>query len=202
MIGALILAAGYSRRFGKPKLSESLNNGSSLLEQVLQNTQNIFDDRLVITRSELKNLIHTLHQHQVAYRCLDSTAGISDSIAFGISQISQKTHNSWDACVICLADMPLIESNTYQSVYNTLKTNKTDSIIVAPSFRDKNNDIVRGHPVGFSRPFFNALSGLSGDNGAQQILKKNPTKLSLIAVNDRGILIDFDTQADFEYNYF
>ncbi|MBV1881573.1 MAG: nucleotidyltransferase family protein [Pseudomonadales bacterium] len=199
MIGALILAAGQSKRFGKPKLSEPLKNGSTLIEKVLLKTAGIFDDTLVITRPSMKPLIVTLEQHNVRYSFIDDDMGLGDSIASGLQQVSQELDTKWDACVICLADMPFIESNTYQSIYNELKHSETNTTLVAPYLNSANNDkLKRGHPVGFGRDYFHALSQLSGDTGAQGLLKKHPEHLTLLPVDDPGILMDIDTQSDIE----
>ena len=201
MIGALILAAGQSKRFGKPKLSEPLKNGSTLIEEVLRKTEGIFDDRLVITRSPLNKLITRLERYDVPFLCIDDSTGLGDSIAYGVQQISNEFHEKWDACVICLADMPFIQSNTYQSVYNTLKNSKTNSSLVVPCIKNNADRLIwdevkRGHPVGFGRDYFHTLSHLTGDVGAQKILKENSDNLSLLAVDDHGIFIDIDSQAD------
>ena len=51
--GALVLAAGFSNRFGSVKLQASLSNGHSVLQQTLINLIPAVDEVLVVTRSDV-----------------------------------------------------------------------------------------------------------------------------------------------------
>lgn len=51
----------------------------------------------------------------------------------------------WSAALVCLADMPFIETATYTQLLNYLNE---DSIVV-PEYREQ-----RGNPVGFGRRWF------------------------------------------------
>jgi len=49
-IGALVLAAGYSTRFGDRKLLAQLHNGKAVVLPSLVRVAEVFPERLVITR--------------------------------------------------------------------------------------------------------------------------------------------------------
>ncbi|MEJ2577126.1 MAG: NTP transferase domain-containing protein, partial [Gammaproteobacteria bacterium] len=54
----------------------------------------------------------------------------------------------------------------------------------------------RGHPVGFSARWGAALAGLSGDQGARELLARYPDRLQLVDTDDRGVLADIDHPSD------
>ena len=54
----------------------------------------------------------------------------------------------------------------------------------------------RGHPVGFSAELYSELVALSGDEGARRLLARYPA--FGVEIDDPGVLIDVDTEADLE----
>ena len=93
-----------------------------------------------------------------------------------------------DAWVVALADVPWIASRTIEKVAYALRAGAS---IAAPSLRGQ-----RGHPVGFSRRHRAALAALTGDVGARDIIMRNAAELTLVDVDDPGILGDVDRPAD------
>ena len=55
---------------------------------------------------------------------------------------------------------------------------------------------MRGHPVGFAAELYSELVTLSGDEGARRLVARYPAQG--IEVDDPGVLIDVDTEADLE----
>ncbi|HNJ82567.1 MAG TPA: nucleotidyltransferase family protein, partial [Piscinibacter sp.] len=55
---------------------------------------------------------------------------------------------------------------------------------------------VRGHPVGFSAELYSELVTLRGDEGARRLVARYPA--IGVEVDDPGVLIDVDTEADLE----
>jgi len=60
--------------------------------------------------------------------------------------------------------------------------------IAAPSFQGQ-----RGHPVGFARRHFAALSALQGDEGARSVVATHANAVTLVEIDDPGVLRDIDT---------
>jgi len=54
----------------------------------------------------------------------------------------------------------------------------------------------RGHPVGFAAELYSELTALVGDEGARRLVARYPAHG--VEVNDPGVLIDIDTEADIE----
>jgi molybdenum cofactor cytidylyltransferase len=88
--------------------------------------------------------------------------------------------------VVALADMPWIAHDTIATITAALRD---DTMIIAPVHRGQ-----RGHPVAFGSAHAAALTTLNGDEGARRLLSTHP--LTLLDVEDAGVLRDIDTPAD------
>jgi len=199
--GVLVLAAGFSSRFGGSKLNAILGNGSTVLQQTLQHVSAASDNILIITRSELiedgildsgvchsdspgRNITADQKSALRTVLCEDSHLGMGQTLSFGISQI-----RDWDACLVCLGDMPFIRTSTYQQLLAVLQADN----IVIPEYQGKT-----GNPVGFGKYFFEELLHLSGDTGGREIIQAYPQQVLRISVSDGAILEDIDTRADLQ----
>lgn len=109
--------------------------------------------------------------------------GMGTSIATGVA--FSRDSEGW---LVALGDMPHIRPQTIAAIAEALKLHGG---IAVPVFRG-----MRGHPVAFSKEFGAALSALTGDSGARQILEDYPQAITELPVDDPGILADIDTPED------
>ncbi len=179
-VGALILAAGFSNRFGSIKICANLANGNTVIQQTLSQIQYAGLPSVVVTRPELADTLQLGKTRVVSFA--GAAKGMSASLAFGISHALD-----WDGCLVCLADMPFIESSTYRTIADRL----TPTSIVLPVYQSK-----PGNPAGFGRQFYAQLQNLSGDVGGRAVTAANPDSLVEIAIDDPAILNDIDTPED------
>ena len=179
-VGAIILAAGFSNRFGSIKLLASLANGNTVIGQTLQRISAALADSVVITRPELVPL---LAPYNIDLRVFDhAERGMGATLAYGIGFAQ-----AWSGCLICLADMPFINTSTYQALADRIEP---DSIII-PSFESR-----AGNPVGFGRRWFPDLAELDNDSGGRVVVQGNPQAVIHFPVDDQAILDDIDTPSD------
>jgi molybdenum cofactor cytidylyltransferase len=181
-VGALILAAGFSHRFGSVKLDAKLNNGETVFAQTLRRVGAAIPNYKVVTRPELMELLRPTESQLNAYDRAEE--GMGASLAYGISLVSE-----WQACLVCLADMPFIEVATYRQLAESLQQDN----IVIPFHGEQ-----AGNPVGFGRKFYSDLSRLKGDAGGRAVVKANPEAVISINTEDAAILYDIDTPADLD----
>ncbi len=83
--------------------------------------------------------------------------------------------------------MPLVQSSTLQAVARQLEHHP----IVYAQHKGR-----RGHPVGFAAELYSELVRLTGDEGARRLVARYPA--FGLEVEDAGVLVDVDTQADLE----
>jgi molybdenum cofactor cytidylyltransferase len=184
-IGALVLAAGFSNRFGSIKLCAKLANEQTVFQQTLDNIRQSLSEILVITRAEVSPLIV---DNETDIRVFDDAEqGMGATLAFGIRQLSLQDREPWDGCLICLADMPFIQPQSYSQIAIAIKNNQ----IVVPYYLGK-----AGNPAGFGCEFFDRLSNLKGDQGGRRVVRENPDSAHKLELNDPAILYDIDTPED------
>lgn len=179
-IGALLLAAGFSNRFGGIKLLARLENGSTVFAQTLDRLSAAVEEIVIITRPDL---VSALDADESQIQPFDHAyQGMGASLAFGM-----KFTSHWDACIVCLGDMPFVRTATYSLL---IKSADKDRIVV-PEFEG-----ARGNPVVFGCKHFESLAGLQGDSGGKSLLARHPQDLTPIKVTDPAVLMDIDTPAD------
>jgi len=180
---AILLAAGHARRFGTDKLLQPLA-GRPMACVSAAALQQVLPDTLAVTRPDQQALIEQLAAQGVRTVTLDETnGGMGMSIAAGVAASAEA--KGW---LIALADMPFIQPTTIACVLAALQNG---SPIAAPMYRGQ-----RGHPVGFSAAFGEALRALRSDAGARELLQRHTAEITLIACDDAGILADIDTPSD------
>jgi molybdenum cofactor cytidylyltransferase len=110
--------------------------------------------------------------------------GMGDSIAAAVRATAAA--GGW---LVLPGDLPLVAPQTLRDVAAALE----EDAIVIPTWQGD-----RGHPVGFSRAFAQALMALTGALGAGRIVKEAEARgaLHLLAVEDAGVRTDIDTLQD------
>lgn len=182
---ALVLAAGFSRRFGRDKRIEPLGE-STILSQTCGLYTSVFDRVVAVLRpgeTELTSLLPSSVEIVPSNRAEE---GVSQSLIAGVRAAQD---SPW--IVVALGDMPYVKESTLRLLRKALEAD--DQLAV----RLKHADVI-GNPVGFPATCFNQLFGLTGDQGARGLLDSGLIKSQVINVDDRGILIDLDQPDDIQ----
>lgn len=181
--GVLLLAAGFSRRFGAVKLGATLQNGETVIARTLARIRATGAPLRVVTRPELQDLLLASGaRSEELVLCADADLGMGHTLAAGMRALP-----GWEACLVCLGDMPFIQSDTYVRLLQSLHGER----ITIPTFAG-----VRGNPVGFGAQWFASLLESTGDTGARDIVRGHPESIDCVAVDDPAILKDIDTPED------
>jgi molybdenum cofactor cytidylyltransferase len=178
-VGAIVLAAGFSSRFGGAKLLAKLATGSTVLQQTVERIGEALPAVLVVTRPELSMQLQALPGNVQLLNFDQAERGMGASLAFAAKHIAH-----WSGCVVCLADMPFIQSATYRQIAEQVRQDR----IVIPYY-----DSTAGNPVAFGCRFFSELITLQGDTGGRQLIRSQPESVLQLALTDPGILQDIDT---------
>ncbi len=181
-IVGVLLAAGFSRRYGANKLIQRLPDGTFVAVTAGRNLLAALPDSIAVVRPDVPELAAALGAAGLrVVICESAHLGMGASLAEGIRAT---THA--DGWVVALADMPFILPASIRMVAAGIEAGHP---IVATQYGGE-----RGHPVGFSSGYRAELSQLSGDEGARRILKRDP--IALISCTDPGVIRDIDTPDD------
>jgi molybdenum cofactor cytidylyltransferase len=185
----IVLAAGTGSRFraNGHKLTQRLGN-SSVLATTLRHAIASHLPVVVVTTEALADAA----RHHVASRDImvvpdagtPSTPplGMGYSIAAGVA--SRPDASGW---LVLPGDMPMVQTSTIVAVAAALEHHP----VAYAQHRGR-----RGHPVGFAAELYSELVVLSGDEGARRLVARYPAHG--VDVDDPGVLIDVDTEADLE----
>ena len=187
----IILAAGESVRFGKPKQLLKIND-KYLIEQVID----------AALGSQLEMILLVLgHKHQTIVTALGEKArhpdlqvvinhnykrGQSTSLQTGVKKIQDK----FPAVMFLLGDQPMLDSETIDMLLEQFWSSDKD--ICVPVFEGK-----RGNPVIFNQKFFDHVVNITGDIGAREIIKNHPENVVEVEIKNPICFIDIDTESDF-----
>ncbi len=176
----VLLAAGFGRRFGGDKLCAKLPDGTPLALAALQALRASGLPVVAIVRSGQSALAELLAADGTrVVEAEFAQLGMGHTIAAGVAATASAP--GW---LIALADMPWIRPASVAAVAETLRGGAS---LVVPCFNGQ-----RGHPVGFAAEWRQALTNLTGDEGARRIVGSAPGRVEL-ALDDPGILRDVDT---------
>lgn len=191
-VHVVLLAGGKSSRMGgQDKLMREIDGAPLIAHAAKAGLASQADGVLVLLGQDHASA------RQDALRGLDldvrvapeAVEGMGGSIRAGLGAIPSDA----DAVILALADMPEITADHYDRLIAGFDPSKGHSIARATSATGK-----PGHPVLFGRRFFEALAGLSGDEGARSIIKQANDYVVDIPTKGDSALIDLDTPQDWE----
>jgi molybdenum cofactor cytidylyltransferase len=183
-IGALILAAGDSRRMGRPKALLPLEDRTFLETLMDRFIQSGVAPILVVlggAAEEIRNVVK-LSLARVVINPNPSRGQLS-SIHCGIQALAP---GEVDGLFIAPVDTPRVHTATLQRMMEALPVHP----LVVPVFRGR-----RGHPALFSASLFPDLLRAPLDQGARAVVHATPNRLEL-PCDDPAVLEDFDAPED------
>jgi xanthine dehydrogenase accessory factor len=187
MISAIVLAAGQASRFGRCKQVLPLG-GKTILDHVLDNLRSSkVDEIVVVLGAHAEEIRRRVRIEERTVLNPDYADGMSTSIHAGLRAVSE----SAEAAMIVLADQPFVTPGTFDALIDAYRHLGASAVI--PTHKG-----FRGNPVLVDRSLFAEMLGIRGDVGCRAIFGTHAQSIAKVAVEDRGILIDIDTQQDFD----
>jgi molybdenum cofactor cytidylyltransferase len=186
VIAAVVLAAGLSRRMGRPKLLLDLGGAPVIRLSVERILAAGLDEVIVVTPPDAAGIAAALDGLPVRYAVnADPAAGQATSVVAGISALAPET----DAALIALGDQPTLPADVIPALLRGRAD--TGRPIAAPVYRGE-----RGNPVLFAASVFPELCALSGDRGARGVIERDAARVALVPF-DVAMPPDLDTPEDY-----
>ncbi len=189
-IGAVLLAAGFSRRFGAGDKRLAPFRGTTIATSTATLYVAAFAEVRVVIRADDEALSTLLSQLPATNISLCTTEeahlGLGHSLASGCANLE------WDWAFVGLLDMPYVRRETLNTLIDACaRAQDTRTTIIQPRYKEQ-----PGHPVGFQRAHFQALSELRGDVGAKSIVEQHHKHIEFVDTGDRGVIDDIDRPSD------
>ena len=187
MIWAIILAAGESKRMGKPKLLLPFGE-KTIIETVIGNVIKSKAEKILAVlgsdwekiEKKIKNLPLKIIVNS------NFTKGMLSSVQCGFQTLPKNTQ----AVLVVLGDQPAVSSAIIDKIIDAFKRIKKG--IVLPVY--KNN---RGHPVLIDMKYRDEVENLSPDVGLRDLVYNHPEDILEVEVETPGILGDIDDMEDY-----
>jgi len=189
MISSILLAAGQSKRMqGENKLLKKYKK-KYLINHILKSLIKSKVNKIIIVLGyENKKIKKIALKSKKIIFVVNSQylKGISTSIKCGLKKISKKNIGF----LIAHADMPLVSKTILNALCSALK-NKNKEIFI-PVYKKR-----IGNPLAFKYSMIKSLKRIKGDRGAKKLIRSNKSKIKLMKMKSKSILIDFDQLKDF-----
>lgn len=190
-IGGLLLAAGGSSRFGSPKQLARFD-GKTLIRRAAEAlTGSACDPVVVVLGAEIdQSQAETEGLSLTVYVNEEWQTGMSSSIKSGLAELL-RIEPELAAVVIALCDQPHVTSTNIDQLIAAFRSSSAP--IVAAEYAG-----IIGVPALFGRVYFEEVSTLTEDKGAQQIIRNHSDQVRTIGMEKAGF--DIDTPDDVDRN--
>ncbi len=191
VVGCVIMASGWSRRFGRNKLLEILGD-CSVAETTIRAVTAAQDmteicrwDTVAVTRWQD---IAAVCEHMRIRCVLHQDPFQSDTIRHGLEGAEQA---GWSACLFVQADQPLVHPESIRSL--TEEALRHPDMAVRLMWKD-----LPGSPVLFPARYFPLLRKLEGEQGGGSLIRSHAVPCLGVQASAAEEMLDVDTPEDLE----
>jgi len=190
-VGAVILAAGLSKRMGQAKLILPYKGGT-VLGTVLSTLNSVGISPLITVtgaaRTSVERILRDLpFEVVIAHNPRPDSSEMMDSLRIGMALLPADL----DAFLIVLGDQPQIQSDIVSQLLQLF--HETGHSLIIPSYQMR-----RGHPWLIGRENWGELLALEPQQTLRDFLKQNSSQIRYLEVNSASILEDLDTPDDYK----
>jgi molybdenum cofactor cytidylyltransferase len=190
-ISAIILAAGMSKRMGRPKQLLSLG-GKPLFRYSVDAAVSAGLKPIVLVGGKHKEELHKNVADLTEVEVIenrDYESGMASSLKIGIRALTGRT----DAAVVFLGDQPFVPSVVTKKILDSYELQRKEGVRI---LRAEYNGTA-GHPILFDADLFKEFENIQGDEGGKSIINNHHTELLIIQFGNSDWGLDIDTPKDF-----
>ncbi len=187
-IGAVVLAAGMSRRMGQPKVLLPWGN-RTIIEHIIEQLSLARVPQITVVTGhragEVRQIVSrsgadTVHNEQY------TTGEMLSSLKAGLK--AMPAHIS--AALVVLGDQPRIQPKIVSQVMMAYAEGTGD--IIAPSYHMR-----RGHPILIDRRYWGEILDLPEDGSPRDVIDRHKDRIGYVNVDTDSVLRDVDTPEDY-----
>ncbi|MCK9917897.1 molybdopterin-binding/glycosyltransferase family 2 protein [Microbacteriaceae bacterium K1510] len=188
-IAAVVLAAGRSTRMGPVNKLTAEIGGKPLVRIAAEHALASHASPVIVVTGHEREKVETALAGlpvRTVYNP-DYAEGLGSSLKAGIGAVPKDA----DGAIVCLGDMPQVDARLIDQLVDAFDPER-GALVVVPSIGG-----LRGNPVLWSRRFFPALMGISGDIGARNLIASYAEAVVEVPVTGAAALTDVDTPESF-----
>jgi len=188
MIWAMILAAGESKRMGKPKLLLPFGE-KTIIETIVETVvSSKVEKTLIIFGSERKKIEEKIKNYpvKIVYN-RDFRSGMLSSVQCGFQSLPEETR----AVLVVLGDQPKISATVINKLVDAYKSSGKG--IVLPVYNKE-----RGHPVLIDVKYREEVENLNPEVGLRGTVYNHPEDILEVEVETPSIFQDIDDESDYK----
>lgn len=188
VVGAIVLAAGRSRRMGTQKLLLPLGSRPVIARVVDQVCQSTINGVLIVAGADAPRLAEALGERRVHWITNpDPDGDMLSSIRCGLRALPSE----WAGVMVVLGDQPGISTATINALLSAFRS--TDRGIAVPICQGRH-----GHPLVFDRRYSAEILVNFDDVGLRGLPQAHAMDVLEVAVSEDAVLEDMDDPADYE----
>lgn len=189
-IGAIVLAAGQSRRMGVNKLLMPWQ-GTTIIQHILEQLHAAHIHPIVMVIGKKNNRINSIITENGIFSIANpnfTDGSMLHSVQIGIREILK---SSVHGMLIVLGDQPSIEISKIQQLVQKFKF--SDKKMVVPEYGGH-----KGHPWIISTDAAREVLKLDEPETLRTFLKTHQSDIEYMTVSDSSVLSDIDTLGDYK----
>ena len=191
MIAAVLLAAGQSRRMGRPKMTLPWKDGQTIIAHVAQ----VFLDAgaspiVVVTGADRERVERSLQELPVrtVYNEDHAEGEMLSSVQVGLQSLDA---DEIEAAAVAPGDLPYLKAETVMALLERWRARA--SMLLAPSYERR-----RGHPMLLARAEWPGVMKLERGKTMRDFFRSRAEEIEYLVVDDPGVLADVDTPGQYE----
>lgn len=193
MIAAIVLAAGLSRRMGRPKLVLPWGKTTVIGQVNGVLLEAGLDPVIIVTGGAHIQIAEALRGQpaRLVFNPRYAEDVMALSLQAGLAELSTNWPNSIQAALVALGDQPQIETPVVQAVITEYRA--SGAALVLPSYQ-----MHRGHPWIVHRSLWSEIMALTPPQTLRDFISANAQDIHYLTVDRASILRDLDTPEDYE----